>query len=33
VSKIILGCMAFGAPEAIPWALEEKEAIEQIKFA
>jgi len=33
VSKIILGCMSYGAPEAIPWVLKEKESIEQIKFA
>ncbi|KAI0033127.1 NADP-dependent oxidoreductase domain-containing protein [Vararia minispora EC-137] len=33
VSKIILGCMSYGAPEALPWCLPEKEGIEHIKFA
>jgi len=33
VSKIILGCMSYGAPEAMPWVLKDKESIEQIRFA
>ncbi|KAI0033122.1 NADP-dependent oxidoreductase domain-containing protein [Vararia minispora EC-137] len=33
VSKIILGCMSYGAPEALAWCLPEKEGIEHIKFA
>ncbi|KAI0033123.1 NADP-dependent oxidoreductase domain-containing protein [Vararia minispora EC-137] len=33
VSKIILGCMSYGAPESMPWVLGEKEGIEHIKFA
>ncbi|KAI0033128.1 NADP-dependent oxidoreductase domain-containing protein, partial [Vararia minispora EC-137] len=33
VSRIILGCMSYGSPEAMPWCLGEKEGIEHIKFA
>jgi len=33
VSKIILGCMSYGSSEWEGWVLEEKEALEHIKFA
>jgi len=33
VSKIILGCMSYGSSKWQRWVLEEKEAIEHIKYA
>ena len=33
VSKLILGCMSYGTPEWANWILEEKESIEQIRYA
>jgi len=33
ISKIILGCMSYGSPEAMEWVLGEEESLKHIKAA